>query len=728
MSEKSQAPDDTPSLIGRYEITATLGFGAMGAVYKAFDPIIKRELAIKTIRLDVPPQSPQRASFIERFYQEARISGTLSHPNIVTLFDIGEERGVPFLAMEYVEGPTLSELLDEGVRFEPERVFTLVSQIAAGLDYAHSRGVIHRDIKPSNLIVQQGDKVKVADFGIAKLLDTEITQTGALLGTPAYMSPEQAMGEPLDGRSDIFSLGVCAFEMLSGEQPFPGNNVTAVLYRLVHVDPIEPADLEMRGVVPHRWREVFHRVLAKKPDGRYEKASHFVRGLEECLGSLSAGVSEETIALATPAETTVTLETPRPEALQGGEPSPGPAAEETLVVQSAMDVQETGPDDSATIRMDASGASPEDSDTVALPLSGGGGGAGQDPGPTVIMNAAQDPTAPTPTTETLPPPPAEGAASPPGLARPLPATWLLGGAAVVFVLAASVVVWLLWSRGGAVESGPVVPSATPVAELPELPTVGTLLVESEPSGAEVSVDGEARGTTPLELGELPFGEHEVKLTLKGYAAESHDVLFSAESPTAELQATLSKRRATTGTANFASMPAGATVFVDGKRAGTTPLNGLRLQPGEHDVSLILEGHERWSGSVRVVAGRRARVQTELVAELATPPPPEPVDTAKTYENRDGDVDRIARKRSGASPSYPTDRVPRLKSGERVSVTLSFLVTAEGGVEDVKVMESAGQIIDDVVTSAVRAWTYVPATIRGTPVKVQIRFRQTFLGG
>ena len=290
MSEKSQAPDDTPSLIGRYEITGTLGFGAMGAVYKAFDPIIKRELAIKTIRLDVPPQSPQRASFIERFYQEARISGTLSHPNIVTLFDIGEERGVPFLAMEYVEGPTLSDLLDEGARFEPERVVTLISQVAAALDYAHSRGVIHRDIKPSNLIVQQGDKVKVADFGIAKLLDTEITQTGALLGTPAYMSPEQAMGEPLDGRSDIFSLGVCAFEMLSGEQPFPGNNVTAILYRLVHVDPIEPADLEMRGVVPHRWREVFHRVLAKKPDGRYEKASHFVRGLEECLGDQIKGM------------------------------------------------------------------------------------------------------------------------------------------------------------------------------------------------------------------------------------------------------------------------------------------------------------------------------------------------------------------------------------------------------------------------------------------------------
>ena len=724
MSDKSHAPDEAPSSIGRYEITGTLGFGAMGAVYKAFDPVIKRELAIKTIRLDVPPQSPQRAAFIERFYQEARISGTLSHPNIVTLFDIGEENGMPFLAMEYVAGETLSEIIDEGSRFEPERVVTLVSQVAAALDYAHSRGVVHRDIKPANLIVQKGDKVKVSDFGIAKLLDTEITQTGALLGTPSYMSPEQAMGEPLDGRSDIFSLGVCAFEMLSGEQPFPGNNVTSILYRLVHVDPIEPADLERTGVVPQLWREVFHRVLAKKPDGRYEKAGLFVRGLEESMGLQAAGLAGEAAAVATPSESTVTLQTPRPDPLQGDQPAAAPADEVTVVLQGAEDVPGAAADDSATIRLDASAVPPDDSQTVALPTSAPRADL---PAATVIVEA-EEPSASSAPTTTLPPPPAEGVASLGGVPWPLPMSWVLGGAAVLFVLAASVVVWLLWSRVGAVEPGPVAPSATPVVDVPELPTVGTLLVESEPSGAEVSVDGEARGTTPLELGELPFGEHEVKLTLKGYVDESHDVLFSAESPTAELQATLSKRRATTGTANFASTPAGATVFVDGKRAGTTPLNGLRLQPGEHDVSLILEGHERWSGAVKIVAGRRARVQTELVAVPEAPPTPEPVDTARIYENTDADVDRIARKSSGESPSYPTDRVPRLKSGERVSVTLSFLVNVEGGVEDVEVTESAGKVVDDVVAAAVRAWTYDPATIRGTPVKVRIRFRQTFLGG
>src|SRR5262245_24366095 len=186
MSENGRAADSMPQTIGRYQVAESVGFGALGAVYKAFDPLIKRTLAIKTIRLDIPRQSPQYKSFIERFYHEARISGTLSHPNIVTLFDIGEEGGLPYLAMEFVEGETISSILERGLRFKPEKVIGLVSQVAAAIDYAHTKGVIHRDIKPSNLILFDSDRVKVTDFGIAKLVDAEMTQSGTLLGTPSY--------------------------------------------------------------------------------------------------------------------------------------------------------------------------------------------------------------------------------------------------------------------------------------------------------------------------------------------------------------------------------------------------------------------------------------------------------------------------------------------------------------------------------------------------------------
>ena len=293
--------EEVPNKVGRYQIVESIGFGAMGAVYKAFDPLIKRTIAIKTIRLDIPPQSPHYRTFIERFYHEARISGTLSHPNIVTLFDIGEtDDKVPFLAMEYIEGETIADVLNQGRHFRPEQVIGLVSQMAAAIDYAHAKGVIHRDIKPSNIIVHDGEKVKVTDFGIAKLVDSDITHSGSLLGTPSYMSPEQAMGESLDGRSDIFSLGVVAFEMLSGQQPFPGNNVTSILYKLVHADPVRPPNLEVLGLLPDKWHQVFSKVLSKNPPDRYGTGADFVSELELCLGSWFGSLEGETVYMNAP--------------------------------------------------------------------------------------------------------------------------------------------------------------------------------------------------------------------------------------------------------------------------------------------------------------------------------------------------------------------------------------------------------------------------------------------
>src|SRR4029079_3890113 len=200
-------------------------------------------------------------------------------------------------------GETIAALLERGARFKPEKVIGLVSHVASAVDYAHSKGVIHRDIKPSNLMLYETDKVKVTDFGIAKLIDAEMTQSGTLLGTPSYMSPEQAMGEKLDGRSDIFSLGVCAFEMLSGEQPFPGTNVTSILYKLVHVDPVERDKLELKALGPQKWHEVFGKVLAKRPDDRYQTATDFVQDLEYCLGAWFGGLPEDLVGEAAPVAT-----------------------------------------------------------------------------------------------------------------------------------------------------------------------------------------------------------------------------------------------------------------------------------------------------------------------------------------------------------------------------------------------------------------------------------------
>src|ERR1035438_1157219 len=237
----------TPKTIGRYEILDELGHGAMGSVFRANDPAMNRIVALKTI-LPVALASEQGGEFRQRFYREARAAGALAHPGIVPVFDVGEHEGVPYLVMEFVNGQTLDHAIKKGERFSLERVCEIGQQIAEALGYAHRNGVIHRDIKPANILLTSAEaygaeRPKITDFGVAKLTAGEITTTGQLLGTPAFMPPEQFTGTPIDGRADLFSLGVILYWMATGEQPFSGETMTAVSYKIVHTEPIPPAIL-----------------------------------------------------------------------------------------------------------------------------------------------------------------------------------------------------------------------------------------------------------------------------------------------------------------------------------------------------------------------------------------------------------------------------------------------------------------------------------------------------
>jgi eukaryotic-like serine/threonine-protein kinase len=286
--------------IDRYELERVVGSGAMGVVYRATDRVLGRRVAIKTIRDEIVSRDRAYQSYKTRFYREASIFGSLSHANIVALYDVGEtHEGVPFLAMEYVAGASLAELRKRGRRLTLDESMWLLAQLASGLDYAHANGVIHRDIKPSNILVGEGEEAKIADFGVAKLMGEEFTQSRTRFGTPGYMSPEQVLGRRLTKSVDLFSLGVVAFELLSGECPFPGEQVHTILYKLVHVDPVFPAALEALGLVPERWQEVFARALAKDPEERFPTASELVSSLVELfpgswLGNLMGTGSEST--------------------------------------------------------------------------------------------------------------------------------------------------------------------------------------------------------------------------------------------------------------------------------------------------------------------------------------------------------------------------------------------------------------------------------------------------
>ena len=268
------------SHIGRYEIIEELGRGAMGIVYKANDPLIERFVAIKSINLQILPEK-EKDAYKARFYQEAKAAGHLNHPNIVTIHDLGESGDTAYIAMELMEGRELQAILDSGKHLLIEEVLNIAAQVAAGLFYAHQRGIVHRDIKPSNIMVLGDNHVKIADFGIARMGSSlALTKTGMIIGSPLYMSPEQISSEPIDARSDIFSLGIVMYQMLTGRVPFPGDNAHSVMFGIVNEDPPKPSSLNPE--VPDALDQIVARCLAKKPDERYRNADELADDLHAC--------------------------------------------------------------------------------------------------------------------------------------------------------------------------------------------------------------------------------------------------------------------------------------------------------------------------------------------------------------------------------------------------------------------------------------------------------------
>jgi hypothetical protein len=267
--------------LGRYRIVRELGRGAMGRVFLAHDDTIDRPVALKTMQVIASLPQGERAAARERFAREARAAGRLSHPGIVTIFDVGESEGVPYLAMEYLEGDTLDAFTAPDTRLPVEEAVQLVALAAEALHVAHAAGVVHRDIKPGNLLRTGRGKVKVLDFGLAKNPVSAMTQDGTLLGTPSYMAPEQVRGGTVDGRSDLFSLGVVLYELVTGMKPFPGDSVSTVLYRIVHEEPeLKPPAL---SALPPGLQAFLRRALAKEPGDRFPDGSTFAKALRGAL-------------------------------------------------------------------------------------------------------------------------------------------------------------------------------------------------------------------------------------------------------------------------------------------------------------------------------------------------------------------------------------------------------------------------------------------------------------
>ncbi|MGB7543657.1 MAG: serine/threonine-protein kinase [Burkholderiales bacterium] len=328
--------------LGRYKVLGELGRGAMGIVYKAHDPVLDRTVALKTIILT--DDASGRTEYEARFFQEAKAAGRLNHPAIIAIYDFGEEGDLAYMAMEMVEGTELRARMSQGA-IPVRHAIDIAEQAADGLAFAHERGVVHRDIKPGNIMLMPRGRVKIMDFGIARVRISEFkTQTGTKLGTPKYMSPEQVIGRPVDHRSDIFSLGIVLYEMLTHSSLFRGSNTSEVLYNVANVQQVPPSRLNAE--VPSTLDLIVKRALEKNPGARYQDTYEFASDLRACLDELGGREAAENVGFM-----------------------------DTLVLDAPVAIAGHGEDAEKTVRLDAAMAT-ENTLPLAPPASANGSGTG----------------------------------------------------------------------------------------------------------------------------------------------------------------------------------------------------------------------------------------------------------------------------------------------------------------------------------------------------------------
>lgn len=279
--------------LGKYEISSILGKGAMGIVYKAIDPDINRKVAIKTIRFDLVTEGSDSEEMMQRFMREAQAAGKLSHPNIITIYDVGREQDLTYIVMQFIEGPSLQRIIASGEKFTTQEVVFLMTKMCSALAYAHKFGIVHRDIKPGNILIDNDGNPYICDFGVARVETSTLTQSGTAVGTPSYMSPEQVKGKKVDKRSDIFALGCILYEFLTGKRPFEAESITTVIYKIINEEP--PSLAEVKKGLPEGFEHIIGKALAKDPEERYQSCEQLAADLRD-LDKLA----EKTIAITTP--------------------------------------------------------------------------------------------------------------------------------------------------------------------------------------------------------------------------------------------------------------------------------------------------------------------------------------------------------------------------------------------------------------------------------------------
>lgn len=449
--------------LGRYEIVKELGRGGMGIVLMGRDPHLDRMVALKIIKIDDSGDGMGNKELIERFYIEARAAGKINHPNIVTVYDVGEADGKKFIAMEFVEGRNLAEIIAKEGPLPVPRAAKFIHQIADGLAYAHESGIVHRDIKPGNILVTADDKAKISDFGLARLQSAgSVTQTGHAVGSPSYMSPEQVQGMAVDGRSDMFSLGVLFYEMLTQKRPFEGESLTTVIFKIIKDTP--PAPSKLNKAVPPAFDDIIAKMTAKDPSFRYPSCADVAKAMLPFITDQSSF----------PLTTSDTVRTV--------------SFTKEFVGAAGMGVDTPPKSKKATGK------------PIAALIAGLALFVGAIVGGIVLFKPGSPPP------ETTAPKPAEVVKS----EAPKPPAEPVEG-----------------KKEEAPPPEPVQPKPVAEEKPAPTPSLGTLTVITSPSGAQVKVDGKDRGKTPLTITDAQPGERKVEVSRPGHVSATKTVAIRA---------------------------------------------------------------------------------------------------------------------------------------------------------------------------------------------------------
>ena len=588
---------ETLTKAGRYQIVGELGRGSMGVVYRGFDPIIGRTVAIKTMLPE--GLSPQEfEEYKTRFQREAMAAGILAHPNIITVYDFGEDNGVLYLAMEFLEGQSLEKIVQEQTILPIEAILPIYDQVCSALDHAHRNMVVHRDVKPANIMILHNGLVKMTDFGIAKMMAMGMTQAGQILGTPNYMSPEQVKGRQIDGRSDIFSLGVILYELVTGEKPFGGQNITTVIYKIINENPIPPRELD--ASIPAGLSYVISKALAKNVDERYQTCRELAEDLRNYknLGN-AAVVQGAAVLVEKPAPVEIgevsqlmTAAAPPP----APPPKPVPTAFDETPIGSSFDAPVIPP------HAPSKQSTPQIAWVMgALLLVAITVGIGY-----VAVRQRHKSVPPALTQEVVTAPPVQNPPTPVTPVAPVPAA------------------------PAPVTAPEPTPSVVPETNShehvapPVAPKVGQLMVSANVDGAMISVDGRSDPTwaTPHTISDLTPGTHNVEISKDGYESSQQSVTVAA-GQTTNVTGNLSAPRAEFG---VNTKPPGIEVFIDGKSYGPSPIR-TTLAAGQHTYSVVQPGGTPYQNTVNLKSGEIITktltlgvVPSNGIVEVHTTPP------------------------------------------------------------------------------------------------------------